>query len=67
MPITQEEESGRSIVIWSVLAVVAILISVATYTSADAGGTYLVWWGPVAFGIWRISSASLVLFRLRNV
>lgn len=49
------------------IAIVVALISLASYSSANAGDSYVVWSGPAAFGLWRIITAALVLFRLRNV
>lgn len=60
------ENAKRTIVIWGLIAAAVALISLASYSSAGAGDTYIVWWGPVAFGIWRMMRAASVLFRLRN-
>jgi hypothetical protein len=57
----------KSILLWGLAVVVAVVISVATYFNAGAGDRYFVWWGPVAFGIWRIIASSTVLFRLRDI
>ncbi len=57
----------RSILIWGILATVAALVSLASYASTNPGDRYVLWWGPVVFGVWRMIRAALVLFRLRNV
>ena len=60
-----------------VLAVVAGLISLATYSTAgqeaaqeaartgEGSGTYVVWWGPMAYGGWLALTAVMRLWRLR--
>lgn len=34
-----------------VMIVIAIVVSVGTYAAAEGGGTYLIWWGPVVWGV----------------
>lgn len=60
------EAAKRAILIWGAVVIVVAGISLASYSSASAGDSYFVWWGPVAFGLYRITRAALVLFRLRN-
>jgi len=41
--------------VWGAVAVVAAAVSIGTYESAASspdGGSYVIWWGPVAFGAW---------------
>ena len=34
------------------IALVALLVSYATYTAASGGGVYFVFWGAAAWGLW---------------
>lgn len=55
---------------WGVLAVVAAAISLATYADAansPSGGTYILWWGPVVFGIWGVLVNAVRSLRLRSM
>ncbi len=40
----------RQIVLGTILMVVGVGVTVATYTAAEAGGHYMLAWGPVVFG-----------------
>ncbi len=65
----------RSLVIGLVVAIVAGLVSLGSYGSADAaaqadptggGQTYYVLWGAVTFGLLKAGRAARALFQIRK-
>jgi hypothetical protein len=44
----------RDFVIGAIAITIGGGITAATYASADPGGTYLVFWGPVLYGGYRV-------------
>jgi hypothetical protein len=51
----QRARASRDIVFGIILLVVGVIITAATYSSASrAGGTYIIAYGPIVFGVIRI-------------
>jgi len=44
---------GGGVAMGLAVAAIAGFISFATYDAASDGGTYVVFWGAVAWGLWK--------------
>lgn len=82
-PILEERQTGSSedleevraaklktsgwVVVNVLMVLVAALVSIATYAGADPGGTFIIWWGPVVWGVVNLVRFGSRLSRLNRI
>lgn len=47
---TRRDEASRNVLMGSVICLLGIVVTVGSYSSASAGGSYVVAWGAIIFG-----------------
>ena len=40
----------RHMIVGAIICVLGIVVTAITYSSAEHGGSYVIWWGAIAFG-----------------
>lgn len=65
-PRVLEMSGRRSIRSGAVSLVIGVVITVFTYAAAAGGGVYIVAWGPMVYGLYRIVSGLRLLNRSRR-
>lgn len=55
----------KSVIVGAVFVVIGLAISIGTIALAAPGGTYVVAWGPVGFGLFRVVRGLISLGRGR--
>ncbi|MER5756550.1 hypothetical protein [Streptomyces sp. NPDC002088] len=61
-----ETKAKRGIGFGAAWLIGGVLITVVTYAQAQGGGVYLVAWGPVVYGIYRIVTGLLLLNKSKS-
>jgi hypothetical protein len=61
-----EARGKRRIAFGAAWLIGGLLITLITYVNAIGGGTYIIGWGPILYGIYRIYSGSQLLNKSRS-
>lgn len=61
----KKDDARGSVVLGLVLVAVGLGITVGTYSMAGPGGAYVVTWGLVAWGLWKIGAGFLAMMERR--
>ncbi|OIV36356.1 hypothetical protein BIV57_16655 [Mangrovactinospora gilvigrisea] len=61
-----ETKGKRGIGFGAVWAVAGLLITLITLSNAQGGGVYIVAWGPMLYGVYRIVSGAMLLKKARG-
>ncbi len=61
---TQRRGAIAVVACWWALAAFGLGISAYTFFTAEAGGRFVLWWGPVVLGVWRAIRAHGELRRI---